>query len=278
VTGRDDRVLAIVLTYNAPRSIVRCVRAIIDQTRPPDHILVVDNDSDPPAAEALESAGLAGKVEIARQGSNGGPAGGWAAGLGEFAARDYELAWLMDDDAVPEPSCLAALLREATRRGAPSYLFPQWVEPDGTVTRWPAWCGLLISRSIVERVGVPIAELFWWAEDTEYLWWRIPAAGHPVVHVADAVVHHTYARRHTTPTWKYYYEARNSVYIHLRYRRNLKRIPYKMLLLLGRIVRNDHDHVGERLVMMARGISDGVRGRLGKRVPVERWGEGASRS
>ncbi len=275
MTASDGRqVLAVILTFNAPDALVVCVEAIRAQSRPPEAILVIDNASSPPPTEALAAAGLGEGLTVLRQADNSGPAGGYAVGLAQFAASAFDVAWVMDDDCVPRRDCLELLMAESSRTDGPAWLFPEWHEPDGKVTRWPAWCGFILDRSIVEEVGVPMAELFWWAEDTEYLWWRIPQAGHPVRYHSGAVVQHTLARRHGIPTWKYYYEARNSVFFHLRIKHSMRRLPRKLVLLCGRALFREHDRRAARLLLIGRGVGDGLRGRLGKRVPVDpEWGK-----
>ena len=46
----DRRIMAVVLTHNAPDSLARCLGAIASQTLPPDSVLVVDNASRPPVS------------------------------------------------------------------------------------------------------------------------------------------------------------------------------------------------------------------------------------
>ena len=46
--AEERRVLAVVLTHNAPESLERCLLAIDAQTTPPQAVLVVDNASNPP--------------------------------------------------------------------------------------------------------------------------------------------------------------------------------------------------------------------------------------
>ena len=82
-----------------------------------------------------------------------------------------------------------------------------------------------------------MAELFWWAEDTEYLQWRIPQAGYPMRVVGDALVRHD-AIRHGdgVPVWKYYYEARNMLYVHMYVKKRIGYYPRNIAKLLGRAV------------------------------------------
>ena len=111
---------------------------------------------------------------------------------------------------LPEPKCLASLWDAASGAPTSAFVFPIAIQPDGSVGRWGSWCGFLISREIVETVGLPMEELFWWAEDTEYCEWRIPNAGFPRRIIDEAVVHHDAIRQGgDIPAWKYYYESRN---------------------------------------------------------------------
>ena len=114
-------------------------------------------------------------------------------------------AWVMDDDIVPEPPCLAALSETASDRPAAAFAAIRSVQPDRSVGQWGSWCGFLIAREVVGTVGLPREELFWWAEDTEYCHWRLPRAGFPLRFVEAAVV-----RPHSQEVAarvKYYYEA-----------------------------------------------------------------------
>ena len=75
-------------------------------------------------------------------------------------------------------------------RPAEAFVFPRSRQPDGSLDVWPSWCGFVLSREIVLSVGLPMGELFWWAEDTEYLQWRIPDAGYQRQVVDGAIVAH----------------------------------------------------------------------------------------
>jgi GT2 family glycosyltransferase len=188
------RILALVLTHNAPQALARCLAAIGAQDEVPEEVLVVDNASQPAVAESrLPRPGRS--LRVIRSEVNGGPAGGWAIALRYFLAHDFTHAWLMDDDIVPEPKCLASLWDAASEAPASAFVFPDSIQPDGSVGRWGSWCGFLISREIVETVGLPTEGLFWWAEDAEYCEWRIPQAGFPRCIVDAAVVRHDAVRQ-----------------------------------------------------------------------------------
>ncbi len=258
---------ALVLTHNAPSSLRRCLAAIGTQTRPPKSVLVIDNASDPPVEPPIIDIGI--PVRVIRSDRNLGPAGGWAIAMEDFLRDHYAYAWIMDDDIVPEADCLERLHARASDDVQPAFVFPYSKQPDGTVGDWGAWCGFLIAKEIVEEVGVPRAELFWWAEDTEYCHWRIPHAGYPRVMAAGALVHHDAVRHgRGVPTWKYYYETRNLIYLHLHIMRRLGWFPRNFLRLMARaLLREKGGHL-RRLHAIGCGAYDGVVGRLGIRYPV----------
>jgi rhamnopyranosyl-N-acetylglucosaminyl-diphospho-decaprenol beta-1,3/1,4-galactofuranosyltransferase len=262
-------VFAIVLTYSAPGALVACVRALMTQSVMPDEVLIVDNDGEPAAERSLAAADVRwDRVRVIREPENTGPAGGHATGLREFLASDRDLAWVMDDDCIPEGGCLEALLNATGERREGVFVFPDWIAPSGEITRYPAWCGFLISSDVVGRAGLPRSELVWWGEDTEYLMWRIPAVGYPRQHSDAARVRHLMARAtEKRPGWKYYYEARNSVYLRLRYRRHPARLARTIGRLLVRVALRENER-GRKLRLIVQGTIDGLRGRLGMRVPI----------
>ncbi len=263
------KVMALVLTHNAPASLERCLAAIAAQTRQTDAVLVVDNASQPPVG-VLPSIGGRVPVVVMRSATNTGPAGGYAQALGEFLASDATHAWVLDDDMRPEPNCLERLWAAAAEDPGIAFVFPVSRQRDGSLDVWPSWCGFVVAREIIEDVGLPMAELFWWAEDTEYLQWRIPEAGYPRQVAKDAVVNHDAVRQGgPVPLWKYYYEARNMLYVHLHVKHKVGRYPRNVTLLFARALVREHHGRLERLWVMVRGLVDGARGRLGMRYPVE---------
>jgi rhamnopyranosyl-N-acetylglucosaminyl-diphospho-decaprenol beta-1,3/1,4-galactofuranosyltransferase len=208
-------------------------------------------------------------LQVIRSDVNGGPAGGWAIALRHFLASDFTHAWVMDDDIVPEPRCLATLWDAGSDDPASAFLFPIAIQPDGAVGRWGSWCGFLISREIVASVGLPLEALFWWAEDAEYCEWRIPEAGFPRRIIETAVVHHHAIRQGgDIPRWKYYYESRNMLYLHWHIMHRTGRYPKNFSRLVGRaLFRQQQDRIA-CLVAIGRGLIDGATGRLGIRYPT----------
>lgn len=106
-----DRVIAVVVTRDRPALLRACLSAIIEQERPPDEILVVDNASGPETAAAIAEFPTAQTLRLP---CNEGGAGGFHAGLDAALRTDARWVWVMDDDGRPHgPDCLTRLLQRA---------------------------------------------------------------------------------------------------------------------------------------------------------------------
>lgn len=266
-TMRQGGVLTIILTHSSPRTLSACVAAVRGQTCPPGHVLVVDNDGDPPASATL--FGQAG-VEVVRRTVNDGPAGGWEFALAEFLNRDEKWVWLLDDDVVPAPDCLEQMLRDAWTSDSPTVLWPRirqwWGEPHD----YPGWCGVLLAREVVETIGLPRGELVWWAEDTEYLQRRVGVAGFEARTVEAALVVHGNARDEPVmPPWMMYYQVRNTIYYRVYVQRLIH--PFRLTRSLTKSLGAALVPPGPRWARLRRylhGAVDGITGRLGLRVEL----------
>jgi GT2 family glycosyltransferase len=271
---------ALILTFDAPEALQHCLAAVAASSPGPASVVVVDNASRERVDRLV--SGVPG-ARVVRLDHNTGPAGGHAAGFEEFLAGDADWLWVLDDDCAPAAGALGHQLRLA-EHGARVVMATMHDADTGAVTNTQGWCAVLIAREVVETVGIPNRNLFWWTEDTEYLQWRIPRAGFPVARCPDAVVEVSRARgTPEKPAWKYYYEARNQVYYrlhtqavgdrplprHLRVRVRVWRAARSVGKLAARAVWREHRHRGKKLAFIVRGTTDGLRGRLGMTVQVD---------
>jgi GT2 family glycosyltransferase len=254
--GLVDSVHAIVLTYNAPEDLARCLASIRRQTVSPSRVTVIDNGSSPPVTDA--------DVEVVRVGENTGPAGGWVFGLRHFLSSGQARAWLLDDDCEAETDCLEVLLGSDAGISVPFHR-----SPFGTSGYFPSWTGVLLTRSAVEHLGLPRAEFFWWCEDTEYLQHRPRRIGVTSKNVEGAnVVNHATRRGGGQPPWKTYYESRNGTYYRFFVQaggpvlvRAWKWIR-GLLAVAKRGMRTDN--YGLQIRAFTLGVRDGLTKRLGK--------------
>jgi rhamnopyranosyl-N-acetylglucosaminyl-diphospho-decaprenol beta-1,3/1,4-galactofuranosyltransferase len=205
----------VVVTYNRLDLLQRLVKALSD-VPDLDEVLVIDNASTDGTGDWL--AGLDGDRVMARTlERNAGGAGGFHDGLAWAAERGADLVWLMDDDGLPEPDCLSLLLARAGELDFWGPVVVDQTDPERLVfpIRLPGgtrvvhalsdvrraaddglirgivipFNGVLVTRELVERIGLPRAEFFIWGDDHEYRL-RAERAGARVATVVDARVRH----------------------------------------------------------------------------------------
>ena len=211
----DPRIVAVVVTWNRAEMLARILRAIDAQDTRPDTVVVVDNASTDATPQVLVELTdeLATPLQVLRLDRNTGGAGGFNAVLAAALEHDADLFWLMDDDGQPEPDCLSTLLPHVGRY---DFLGPAVVADDdprrlcfpiripgtarvvhdlGDVERAAKdglleevvipFNGVLLTRDLVSRIGLPREEFFIWGDDVEYLW-RARRAGARVATVVPS--------------------------------------------------------------------------------------------
>jgi rhamnopyranosyl-N-acetylglucosaminyl-diphospho-decaprenol beta-1,3/1,4-galactofuranosyltransferase len=196
VTDTDDarRVVAVVVTFNR-RALLETLLERLEQVAGLHEVLVLDNASTDGTGEWL--AGLGSPKVLSRTlAENTGGAGGFHDGLAWALERGADLVWLMDDDGLPDPHCLSLLLRDGDGLDFWGPLVVDEDDPDRLVfpLRLPGgtkvvhriadvqaaavdglirgvvipFNGVLVTRELVERIGLPRQEYFIWGDDHEY--------------------------------------------------------------------------------------------------------------
>lgn len=308
-------VASITIACNNARQLPRQLDTLLSQTRPLEEIIVADNASTDGTWELLATEYP--RVTVLRMAENRGAAGAWSAGL-EYAAfqKRHDWIWAFDADSVPENTALECLLAGAefalsTEQQSPSQGQPApigmlamllvnskrgscyppllwrdgFVKPSATMLAQPVWfadltytSGLMVSRKLVEAVGLPRADFFMDFFDFEYCL-RARAHGYRIAVVTGAKLAHEIgeAREVRLPgfsalwpdhaPWREYYMSRNLTYaLWWLYPSTLGR-----RFALGHLLRHAGGvllfgrHKAACLRKMALGFWDGRRGRLGVR-------------
>jgi rhamnopyranosyl-N-acetylglucosaminyl-diphospho-decaprenol beta-1,3/1,4-galactofuranosyltransferase len=108
-------VVAVVVTRHRRELLADSLKMIGAQTRPPDHLVVVDNGPDEPVADIVESCPVPSTYLASHR--NLGGAGGFALGMLTALSMGAEWVWCADDDGRPaDENVLEVLLGEAERR------------------------------------------------------------------------------------------------------------------------------------------------------------------
>lgn len=195
----DPAVVAVAVTYNRLELLMRLLDRLLE-TPEVSEILVVDNCSSDGTGAWLDGIRSSHpSVSVLHMDRNVGGAGGFAAGLrAVHGASDAGFYWLMDDDGVPEQGCLGELLsrRDEFDFWGPAVLseqdprrlcFPVRTPGSPRVLRTLAeleeasvdgcvrdivipFNGVLLTRELVNRIGVVRSDYFIWGDDVEYLW------------------------------------------------------------------------------------------------------------
>lgn len=111
-----DSVCAVVVTHRRPDELAKSLDVLTTQTRMVDHLIVVDNDSDPRVRELVAGQPVATTYLGSRR--NLGGAGGFALGMLHALTLGADWVWLADDDGRPQNAeVLATLLACAQRHG-----------------------------------------------------------------------------------------------------------------------------------------------------------------
>ena len=247
----SPRVAAVVVTYNRRDLLLESLAAVLGQTRAPDKVIVVDNASEDGTAAAVR--GQFPSVHLAELRRNSGGAGGFAGGMALALADGADFIWVMDDDTVPEPGALGALLNARDRMAAqaagpsavaarpPALVASQVLWTDGrehpmnTPRRKPfaakaevraagavgcvpirsaSFVSILVDAGECRRRGLPRADYFLWNDDFEFTT-RLLRGNTGLLCPASVVVHKTraFGSTDTDPGDRFFYEVRNKIWM-----------------------------------------------------------------
>ena len=103
-----ETVFAVVVTHRRPDELAKSLDAVCAQSRPPDHLIVVDNDDDDDVRDLVAGQPVASTYLGSRR--NLGGAGGFALGMLHALALGADWLWLADDDGRPQDSTTLATL------------------------------------------------------------------------------------------------------------------------------------------------------------------------
>ena len=112
--GAGDRVVVVIVTRHRRELLTESLAAVAGQTRPVDHVIVVDNGPDQSAEPVVRSSGL--PVTYLPSLRNLGGAGGFALGMLHALAMGADWVWCADDDGRPGEEQTLEVLLDCARR------------------------------------------------------------------------------------------------------------------------------------------------------------------
>lgn len=282
------RVTAVVVTWNRKALLLECLEHLFAQTWGDMDVLVVDNASDDGTKDTLLPLIEAGKIAYANTGKNLGGAGGFQFGIRKAVENGCEYVWIMDDDSMPEPAALEALMCEAEGIGEFGWLSGKALWTDGAICRMnvqrdlrmrnlrdfsggriPAgaatFVSLLIPSNVIREVGLPIKEFFIWADDLEYT--RRISRKYPCWVIPNSVTVHKCATNNggnistdaEARISRYRLAYRNEVYVYRREgARGALRLMLRTPLHIWRVLTRSKTRKWERIQTILGGTKDGL--------------------
>jgi len=314
-----ELVASVIVTYNNGDNIEKLLGSLLNQSKPIEEIIVVDNASSDGTSQMIKENFP--QVTLLANASNMGVGGGYAQGMEYAYQKEYEWIWLLDGDSLPQTSALEELTKAFASLSSVhpkiGILASSPVKPS-TGTRYDGslWrgrfvrlpkeiaqsqklfsvdsvisSGCLVSRRVIEDVGLPRADFFMDFVDHEYNL-RVRRKGYEIYYVPCSVIYHEIGKPRVVKSqivraiarlatrsplmaetpWRMYYTVRNELYTFWHEFRNYKALFFFALLVIrmiaGMILFNDKDKM-KRIKYIIRGLRDGFKGKLGRAVTPE---------
>ncbi len=161
--NKQEKICAVVVTYNRKDLLLECLDSILKQTYPLHAIYIIDNASTDGTPVLLKKKGYIKeilqpidypleseskmfmsakdnknelKIHYVRIHKNIGGAGGFYEGVKRGYEKGYDWLWLMDDDAEPEKDCLKILLNSINLLSSKiSALTPLKIDTEGEIQK-----------------------------------------------------------------------------------------------------------------------------------------------
>jgi len=283
----------VVVTYNRLNLLRECLSCISAQILLPTDVIIVDNASTDGTKEFLDSLSSDKyRLHVFHFAENMGGAGGFCKGIELASSLNIDWILLIDDDAMLSENYLSDIDRVAERYND-VFAFSGTVKTDGQIRLehrlkdnacltdyeketfeydYCTFCGLIVHKSLVEKIGLPIKEFFIWCDDAEYSI-RIRKVS-KIINVNSAYINHKMntsqkAQKSEKMDWKQYYGIRNKLYITKTYEGKFKAFyggVKKKIAYLVKVHFRTKDKVARRYnrKLIWRAVGDGVKGKLGK--------------
>lgn len=235
------KILAIIITYNRPDLLLRCIKFINNQTRVPNDILVINNGS----TDNTETLLINNNIQFITQ-NNVGSAGGWFTGINYALNNNFDAVWMMDDDGYPDINSLKILENSISNddnvccssmvvdeKNTNNFIFPLPIlnvykfpkifgfkrkiytldelkkySSDTTYPYAQLFNGALISTKALTRIGNINKNYFIFGEETDFFY-RLKKIGN-VISVNNALHFHPNVKNRIYSKTKIFYYIKNS--------------------------------------------------------------------
>lgn len=304
----ESKIGVVIVTYNRLKLLSNLLSKLEKQTEKIESILIFDNDSTDGTGEYLEDIGYKNFTDREKEDKrlyyknalNIGGAGGFSKVIELVRKIDVDYVWIMDDDVGPEEDCLEKLMSKIrsekidvaipsrddenysdrictdidmknykkfwttlrkTFQSRPYNKELYWVE-DMTFE------GPLVSKKIIDKVGIPDSSYFIFFDDTDYA--RRLRKYSKIAYVTTAVLHRELAKKTTNVdrpyNWREYYSIRNNILFDKKYGETwkVKILSPHLLMLHLLVISLRRGHFKNNFYIIIKAWFDGIRGKRGK--------------
>ncbi|MFB9769755.1 glycosyltransferase family 2 protein [Lactiplantibacillus modestisalitolerans] len=294
------KIACVIVTYNRKKLMVEALTSVLNQAEAPEYVVVVDNASTDGTKELLHEQFNFDQKRLfyERSSKNLGGSAGFAQGIQIALKTDCDWISISDDDAIFESGYFIAM-RTAMKQHpqqevfSGSVLLPngqhdamhrQVITNERTLTVKPmmendyrkdflydifSFVGVMLSRNIIERIGVPEQSYFIRYDDFEYALRARKYGQFLNVHNA-LVLHKTNYTRAAIAPWKEYYVMRNRIASLLKYRGQnrytrwyCRRFLVRKLLAIA-LIKNRWCQARPLIHAYRQGYFDGLHNQLGR--------------
>ncbi len=311
-----EKVVAVTVTYNSSHFLRRCLDALLNQSYEISKIIIVDNHSEKSHHVSNEKIVQDNKkVEYYYLPDNTGGAGGFEYGMLRALELSPDWVWIMDDDAFPEHDCLEKLLEHKNYANigcicpaifgidnqnyqvyhhkkispfllndSPKYEFyddfPEVFEIDAN-----AFVGPLISRRVIDDIGVADGGLFIYGDDTEYTYrltrkYKMIVVKNAIINHRDILLNNENHRFTPQIWWKTYYTYRNRFFFVKKFSKNrlqlfclmsYLKIRIHLSIIYTKLNKKLKKYKKLKIDLYKKAIDDGVHGRYGKLLDPDQY-------
>jgi len=188
--NNEQKIAAVVVTYNRLELLKECINSLRNQTREPDEIIIVNNNSTDGTEEWLINQS---DLTVITQ-ENSGSAGGQYTGIKTAYDKGYDWIWCIDTDVIPDLNSLQMLIISDVSNNLSvgflsSVIFyidgrlcsinipylpiekrivESFIECDNLEIISSSFGSVLFRKNILDKVGFPDKRYFIWGDDVDF--------------------------------------------------------------------------------------------------------------
>ena len=289
---KTKHVAAVVVTYNRKELLSESIIALKNQNYKDLDIYIIDNASTDGTKEYIKDLINSKNIYYFNTNKNLGGAGGFYYGLKKISEKNYDYAWLMDDDTIVLKDSLVSLVNKAELiKDDFSYLgsIVKWTDESlclmnvqplsnnwnnnydklkyGLIPlEYSSFVSFFINLKVSKKVGLPIKEFFIYGDDREYSL-RLSKLKPGFLDSDSFVIHKMSDNKgidivnvDKNRIDRYYYNYRNMMYIYRKYysTKNLIFFVLTVIYKIFKILFKAHNKRFKRIYVVIKGTFSGI--------------------